>query len=214
MWAKIDACFHSGLPQAEERFFVHIRMPDKSTVLDAHDTVGEFDNTAIVRHEDHSPLALVSEILQEPHERQAAFPVQGCGGFVGEDDQGLTSQRASDRDALFLPAAEIRRIGAPLRGEPDLIEELGRPSARLAPRHALEMECELDVLRCREGLEQVEPLEDKAGPDGPINSTSSPLSTSRSTASRARKAVLPSPYVFVTFRTEIAPSMQGPFTSP
>jgi hypothetical protein len=46
-------------------------------------------------------------------------------------------------------------------------------------------------------------------PDGPINSAGSPLATSRSTPSSARKDVLPSPYVFVTFQTEIASSMPG-----
>lgn len=89
-----------------------------------------------MRDKNDGAPALVREVPQEPYYGQTALRIQRGRWLVGEDDARLP--------------------------EVDLIEELRRPAARFASGSALEVKHQLNVLRCRKGREQIEPLEHEA----------------------------------------------------
>ena len=60
--------------------------------------------------------------------------VQGGRGLVGDQDAGIARQRHRDHHALAHPARELVRVGVdslPRPRDPDLVEQLDRPVARL-----------------------------------------------------------------------------------
>src|SRR3954464_11232890 len=98
-------------------------------------SVGEEDHAARVRgrgwvvrdHHDRLP-ELGHGALHELEDLGARTGVEVSGGLVGEDDLGLTGQRACDRDALLLATGEPRRAvrepGAQPHGVDDAVDPL------------------------------------------------------------------------------------------
>ena len=88
--------------------------------------------------------------------------VERAGRLVGEDHPRLADQRARDRDALLLTARHLgRRVIGPV-GEPDALEVLHRLLVAPAPRDALVVERQRDVLHRGLERQQVERLEHEA----------------------------------------------------
>jgi hypothetical protein len=74
-------------------------------------------------HERHAPLAL--DALEERHDLLAGRRVEVAGRLVGEQQGRFGDERTGDRDALLLPAGELRRTVIHPVAEPDRLE--GRP---------------------------------------------------------------------------------------
>ena len=64
----------------------------------------------------------------------AVAPVERAGRFVGEQDGGSVDDRAGDRDALALAAAQGRRELPRLVGQAELDEQLVDALTRRRPR--------------------------------------------------------------------------------
>src|SRR5207245_4518280 len=69
----------------------------------------------VARYDDR--LARRVDLAQERDNRFAGGLVQVGGGFVGEDEVGLTGQGAGDGDALLLAAAQLARAAGTLVGQ-------------------------------------------------------------------------------------------------
>lgn len=88
--------------------------------------------------------------------------VQGAGGLVGEDERPAADDGTSDRDALLLPAGQIRRVPVRPVGELHHAERVqGRP-VRLLAAPAVQFEREADILHRGERGDEVEVLEHEA----------------------------------------------------
>jgi hypothetical protein len=83
--------------------------------------------------------------------------VDGVPGLVEEDELGLGRQRAGERDALLLSAAELRGVAAGQVAEADEVERLAGALGATRPR-----ESEADVAEHVEVREQRVVLEDHA----------------------------------------------------
>ncbi len=81
-----------------------------------------------MRDEDEGELAALLQPLQQQQDLRLDRDVEGGNRLVGDEQFGLKRQRASDADALALPAAEFVRIAHHrIVGQADLGEEGARP---------------------------------------------------------------------------------------
>ena len=85
--------------------------------------------------------------------------VEVTGRLVGEQDLRPVRERARHRDTLLLAPGELGGVVVAAIREPDALEQLERPAARLL---AAQLERHLDVLPRRERRDQVEGLEHEA----------------------------------------------------
>ena len=58
---------------------------------------------------DHDDKAVAAELLQDFHDLNGGFGVEGAGGLVGQDDLGVVHDGARDGHALHLTAGELVR---------------------------------------------------------------------------------------------------------
>ena len=98
--------------------------------------------------------------MQQRHDRLAGARVELAGRLVGDQHLRPRGDRASDGDALLLPARQL--VGTVLRssGEADLVQHLVDPSATIGRRPREQPQRHLDVLGGREHGQQPEALED------------------------------------------------------
>ena len=78
----------------------------------AQDAIGGAGGRLVVGHEDDR-AAVVGRAAQEPEDRGARLGVEVAGRLVGQHERRVVDQRASDRQALLLAAAEL--VGQPRR---------------------------------------------------------------------------------------------------
>ncbi len=123
---------------------------------------GTAGDPGVVRDDDEGLAALAPELLEQADDVVARPLVEVAGGLVRKDDAGGAHQRARDRDALLLPAAQLRGdVPCPV-GEVDAGERLLRAAAALARGRVPGDESSLHVLLRRQRGNEVEPLEDEA----------------------------------------------------
>jgi hypothetical protein len=114
----------------------------------------------------HDGAALAVELIEELEHFLSALGVEIARGLVGEQQRGLSHQRAGDRDALALAPGKLRRMVAEAVREPDGRDQLEAALAALAPRRAAVEQRHFDVLEHGELRDQVEGLEDES--DRPV----------------------------------------------
>jgi hypothetical protein len=102
---------------------------------------------------------LAPHLPQHLHHLLAVAGVQGRGRLVAQQDPGLGRERPGDRDALLLPAGELRGVLVAVVGHPHELEHLQRP---LPAASALEPQRQRDVGERGRVREQVELLEHHA----------------------------------------------------
>lgn len=129
------------------------------TILDADDSVGEFNDAAIMGHDHHRALLLRGEIVEKLNDAATTGEIECRCRFVREQNARITSQCACDCNALLLTSAEIRRVGLRLVAEANLVEQVPRLCATVWKLDALEIERDLDVLLCGESGKEVVVLE-------------------------------------------------------
>ena len=78
-------------------------------VLQGQDTVGQFEDVAVVRGDEHRPAGLVDEALEQAHHQAARLEIEVAGGFVGEDEEGVVGQGTRDSHPLLLAGGEAIR---------------------------------------------------------------------------------------------------------
>ncbi len=58
----------------------------------------------IVGHHDDGRIELLRHLVEDAHDTQGAFAIQGSGRLIGEDNGRLIGQGSGNGDALLLPA--------------------------------------------------------------------------------------------------------------
>src|SRR3954464_3463582 len=80
-----------------------------AAVLDADDTVGKLLEAWVVGDNDDGAAARARELAEQLHHRQRGLRIERGGRLVADEDRRVAAERAGDRDALLLPAAEVGR---------------------------------------------------------------------------------------------------------
>ena len=115
-----------------------------------------------MRDHEHGGAQAAVKGLQALEQQASALGIEGAGGLVGHDHGGVGDERASRGNALLLTTGHLVGI---------LVEHLADGQARCHILHAGRNLCRVcagdgerqgDVLACRERIEQVGILEDKA----------------------------------------------------
>jgi hypothetical protein len=78
-----------------------------ATVLEMEDAIGDVEDAAVVRHQHDAGRLFSGELLNQVRDVAPRFPIERRRRLVGEDDLGVVDQRARDRHALTLAAAEL-----------------------------------------------------------------------------------------------------------
>src|SRR3989441_139101 len=106
-------------------------------------------------------LALVVQLLEQPHDLLARRRVEVPSGLVGEQDARLVHERPGDRHPLPLPPRQLVRLVHHAVAEPHALQ---RPRGLLAAclrRHARVDQRQLHVVERGGARQQVERLEDE-----------------------------------------------------
>ena len=116
--------------------------------------------------EDDRLAALVARPPQGVEDLGAGRVVEVAGRLVGEQERRPGDERAGDGDALLLAGRQLVRLVALLAGQLDEVDDLADALGQLAARRVLagDRERQRDVLGDVEERDQVERLEDVAGP--------------------------------------------------
>src|SRR5687768_10903874 len=129
--------------------------------MEADDAVATLRDGGVVGDDDDRAPGL-HELVEEREDLLAGFAVEGAGGLVGHDDEGVVDHRAGDADALLLSAGELHGAVVESLGEADAFGELGGAAAALGGGDAEVEHGDFEVLQDRELLDEVEVLEDEA----------------------------------------------------
>ena len=81
----------------------------------------------VVGHDDSVEPCSAGTRMQQVEHEGAGRRVEVAGRFVGEHEPRIVRERAGDRDALLLAAAQAARAGAEPIAETDRVEQLARP---------------------------------------------------------------------------------------
>ena len=151
------------------RGFEQVSKKPARTRLDDHALVHEHVQVAdlareveLVRHHDHRHPRL-GKLAHYAQHLADELRVERRGRLVEEHHRGVKAERAGDRDALLLPARELRRIPRRPAKQADLPQPVRRALVGLGPTellHCAERQC--DVVERRQMREQIELLEDHA----------------------------------------------------
>ena len=93
-------------------------------VLDVNDAICVMKHAAVVGDDDDRAVALVRELAQHLDDLSAAFGIECGSRLVGEHDRRIVRERSRNRDALFLPTAQIGGVRIELVEEADPLEQL------------------------------------------------------------------------------------------
>ena len=130
-------------------------------VPDPYHPAGMRRDVLLVGDQDDRP-PLVAEPFEDAEHLRRGHRVQRAGRLVGQDHRRVRDQRSCDRDALLLPARQLRGHVVDARAEPDLVQRRERPIVPGGPVHAGVGQRQLDVLQCARTRDQVEALEHEA----------------------------------------------------
>ena len=129
-------------------------------VAQEDDGVGPGGRLRLVGHHDHRLPQVVDAAAQDLQDLVGGVGVQVAGGLVGEDDRRLAHERPGAGHALDLTAGELGRPVGQALPEADGVDHL--VEALRVDLLAGDIQGQGDVLRRREGGDQVEGLEDEA----------------------------------------------------
>src|SRR5262249_54123269 len=101
-----------------------------ASILDAHDAIGKGHYTRVMGHHQHRTRRVPGDAREHVHDGLSVLAVERGGRLVSEDRRRVADDRARDRDALLLAAAEFARIGFDLVREPDRGQGALRPLDR------------------------------------------------------------------------------------
>ena len=109
--------------------------------------------------EEHRRARLV-DVLEEPEDVDRELRIEVPGRLVGEEDRGLTDDRARDRDALLLAAGEDAGAVFPATAEADPLERLADACTDEARREPEHLERDRDVVEDGPARDELEVLKD------------------------------------------------------
>ena len=116
-----------------------------------------------MRDDDHCH-SLAGELLDDAQYFADQLRVERRRDLVAQHNGGVHRQGSGDRDALPLPAGEMRGIGVGLVAEPDLLQQATPDVLGFASRQPFDdRRPGHDVAECRHMREEVEMLKDHAG---------------------------------------------------
>ncbi len=92
------------------------------SVLDMNDPVREWQQTRIMRHNQHGVSPFPGDLGKELHDRLAIGAIKRGRGLVRKDDGRVSDDGARDRHPLLFAAAEFARIRLCLVGQADLCQ--------------------------------------------------------------------------------------------
>ena len=112
-----------------------------------NDPVREWQQTRIMRHNQHGVSPFPRDLGEQLHDRLAVRAIEGGRRLVRQDDGRVSDDGARDCDPLLFAAAEFARICLYLVGQADLRQCLLRPDF-CCPR-ALTADVERQPHHCR-----------------------------------------------------------------
>ena len=133
-------------------------------VLEADAAVPGHRDARVVRDDDDRAAAVARGLAQQAQDLRAARGVEVAGGLVGQQQRRVLNERARDRDALHLAAAQLVRSVARALGQTHATQELSGAACRGGAVASGEQGREHDVLGGRQRRQQVEELEHEADP--------------------------------------------------
>ena len=137
-----------------------VQFADHRAVGEEDDAVGVGGRVRVVGHHDDGLAERADRVAQEAEHLGAGARVEVAGGLVGEDHFGTGDQRPGARDALLLPAGQLRRAVPEPVAQADGVDDRVEP--RLVGLAAGDRQRQQDVLLGAERRQQVELLEDEA----------------------------------------------------
>jgi len=72
----------------------------------------------VVVGDDHDGGSLAVQILEQAEDGRSGGAVEIAGGFIGQDDGGVTDQGPRDGHSLAFPSRKLRGLGPRAVGEP------------------------------------------------------------------------------------------------
>jgi len=72
----------------------------------------------VVVGDDHDGGSLAVQILEQAEDGRSGGAVEIAGGFIGQDDGGVTDQGPRDGHPLAFPSRKLRGLGPGAVGEP------------------------------------------------------------------------------------------------
>ena len=135
-------------------------------VADDEDAVGVGRRLRVVGDEHDRLAALDARAPQRVEDLGAGRVVEVAGRLVGEQERRSGDERPGDGDALLLAGRELVGLVALLAGQVDERDDVADPLGQLAPGRVVagDRERQRDVLGDVEQRDEVERLEDEAGP--------------------------------------------------
>ena len=136
-----------------------------ASFVEYDDAVGDVHRLLlVVGDQDRGDVHLVVQPPQPCAQVGANLGVEGSEGFVEQQDARLDGQRARERHALALAAAELAGVARLVAAQPDDAEQLVDLGADLGLRALADAQSEGDVLAHGHVLEGRVVLEDEADP--------------------------------------------------
>ena len=144
------------------QFGAAVLLTNDPSVLDMNDSIREWQETRIMRHNQHCVPPLFGDFGKYLHDRPAILAIQ-CGGWlVRKDDRRISDNGASDRNALLFPATEFARKRLCLMGQTDLGQCLARPGPCRSGGLTAYIQRQPDVVGGGQRRKQMKRLKDKA----------------------------------------------------
>ncbi len=132
------------------------------SVEEAHHAAGLLGLRLVVGYHYDGAAVLLVELVEQVHDLDTHLGVQITGRLIGEDDVGVTYDRAGDGYTLALTAGELRREVAHTVAQADLLKYGLGQLATLRGRDLAIEQGKLHVVQHVQGIDQVEALEDEA----------------------------------------------------
>ena len=142
---------------------------DATVVEQRHGVADLADHGHLVRDDQDRDAEAVTQVADQPEDLAGRRRVERRRGFVAQEHRRLGRERASDPDALPLPAGQLRGVGAGAIAQPDQVEQLGDACGPGGAGNPRDLERVGDVAGDGPGVEQIDVLEDEpdAAPRGP-----------------------------------------------
>src|SRR5262249_14882870 len=131
-------------------------------ILDVDDAIGEFEEPRVVRHHQDSAAVVSGDAGEDGHDRLAVGAVERSGRLIGEDRRRLGNNRAGNRDALLLAAAQIARKRLGLMPEANAFQDLARFGLGATAALAADIERQPHILLGGQRGEQMKSLKNEA----------------------------------------------------
>jgi hypothetical protein len=137
----------------------------QAAIFHSQQPIGHVENPGVVRDHQHGAGLFERKGAQQLNDTAARGAVQGCGGFIRQQQTWMGSQSPGDGDPLLLPSGQV--VGH--LGHLVLEADSPQPAAGFIPTGPVtktrkKIRPHLNVLLSGEATEQVVPLKDHADP--------------------------------------------------